>query len=231
MKNQDAAVYSGRMKLADVISSDPTLLSILERLDIKLGFGDATVNEICASYGLSLELFLMICNINSFDNYLPVADSLKRDDASRIISYLRTSHKYYTQRYFPHLHSNIHKMMEACSPVENQVLNKFYDEYDAEVDKHFSYEETVVFPYIEALMQGKKSDYSIEKFQESHSDLDEKLCDFKNIIIKYLPEADSSHIRFIVLQDIFMIEKDLHKHTLIENKLLIPLVAKMEKNG
>ena len=53
-------VYSGNMKAADLISADWTLLSIFERLDIKLGFGEASIAELCTRYNLSTELFLMI---------------------------------------------------------------------------------------------------------------------------------------------------------------------------
>ena len=59
-------IYSGKMKAADLISADWNLLSIFERLNIKLGFGEATISEICTRYNLSTELFLMICNIYSF---------------------------------------------------------------------------------------------------------------------------------------------------------------------
>ena len=58
----------------------------------------------------------------------------------------------------------------------------------------------------------------------------EKLNDLKNIIIKYLPEEYSSPLRFEILKDIYDIEKDLQKHSLIENRLLVSLVQKIEKS-
>ena len=47
--------------------------------------------------------------------------------------------------------------------------------------------------------------------------------------MKYLPEAYVSQARIDVLNDIFKIEEDLNKHTVIENLLLIPLVSKIEQ--
>ena len=55
--------------------------------------------------------------------------------------------------------------------------------------------------------------------------------DLKNIITKYLKEEYSSPLSFELLADIYSVEKDLCKHSLIENRLLIPLVEKMEKNN
>lgn len=225
-------VYSGKMKAAELISADWNLLSIFERLDIKLGFGEATVEELCTRYNLSTELFLMICSIYSFSNYQPQTEKLKKEDILHIISYLRASHKHYTTNSLPHLHNNIHTMMEEYEETNNYVLNKFYDDYDTEIKKHFDYEEEIVFPYIIKLLEEKKENlYNIDKFKQNHTNIEEKLEDFKNIIIKYLPENYISNIRMKVLNEIFKIENDLKKHTLVENKLLIPLVAKLEKNN
>ena len=61
--------------------------------------------------------------------------------------------------------------------------------------------------------------------------MEEKINDLKNIIIKYLPGSYTSHIRMQVLYEIFKIENDLHKHAMVENKLLIPIVAKLESKN
>ena len=58
--NKNTTIYSSRMKMADLLASDMSLLSILQRLDIKLGFGEATVAEVCREYGISTDLFLII---------------------------------------------------------------------------------------------------------------------------------------------------------------------------
>ena len=65
MGNNDT-IYTRRMKVADLLANDGNLLSILQRLDIRLGFGEATIADICARYGISTELFIMICSIYSF---------------------------------------------------------------------------------------------------------------------------------------------------------------------
>ena len=219
------------MKAADLISADWNLLSIFERLDIKLGFGEATIAEICSRYNLSTELFLMICNIYSFDNYRPKTEILKKEDLPHILSYLRASHKHYMTNCFPRLHNNIHIMMEEYEDTNSYVLNKFYDDYDSEIKKHFEYEENSVFPYIESLLDRKKENmYKISDFEDNHTNVEEKLNDLKNIIIKYLPGTYTSNIRMKVLNEIFKIENDLRKHTLVENKILIPLVTKIEKS-
>ena len=70
--------------------------------------------------------------------------------------------------------------------------------------------------------------YNRANFEESHTNVSEKFNDLKNIIIKYLPDSYTSEIRATVLREIFRIESDLRKHATVENRLLIPLVAKLE---
>ena len=50
--NKNNTVYNSRMKMADLVASDMSLLSILQRLNIALGFGEATVAEVCALHNI-----------------------------------------------------------------------------------------------------------------------------------------------------------------------------------
>ena len=231
MSNKDT-LYNKRMKVADLLANDGNLLSILQRLDIKLGFGEATIAELCARYGISAELFLIICNIYSFGDYRPHIESLGENDIKSITIYLRASHRYYTSICFPNIHNGIHTLVSRLDEVSRHLIDKFYDEYDSEVNNHFRYEEEVVFPYIESLITNSNgTKYSIGQFEHNHSNINEKLNDLKNIITKYLKEEYSSSISFELLADIYRVEKDLSKHSLIENRLLIPLVEKLEKSN
>lgn len=231
--NQNITIYNCRMKMADLVASDISLLSILQRLDISLGFGEATVAEVCAQHNLSAEMFLMICNIYSFRDYYPQIESLTDDDIRNITTYLRASHYYYRTICFPALHDNIHRMVKELDDVSRRLIDKFYDDYDNEVNNHFKYEEEIVFPYIENLIDNRlkcDSGYNISLFEHNHGNVNEKLNDLSNIIIKYLNKEYVSPLRFEILGEIHNISKELLKHSDIENKLLVPLVEKIEKS-
>ena len=227
------ATYKKNMKVADLISADNTLLSILRRFEIRLGFGEATIEEICTRYNISTALFIEICNIYSFRNYQPHIETLEEKDIKSITTYLQVSHKYYNEVCFPAIHEGIHNLVKGLDAVSRRIIDKFYDDYDNEVNTHFKYEEERIFPYIDALQHGHKAafddKFNISSFEENHSNINEKLNDLKNIIIKYIPEEFSSPLRFEILNDIYTLESDLRKHSLIEDKLLIPLVEIMEK--
>ena len=230
MMNRNTTIYNRRMKMADLVASDMSLLSILQRLDIALGFGEATVADVCAQHGVSVDLFLMICNIYSFRDYIPQIETLTDEDIRSITTYLRASHKFYSTICFPALHNNIHRMVKELDEISRKLIDKFYDDYDNEVTSHFQYEEEVVFPYIEKLLNDKKGgEYRISLFGHSHGNVNEKLTDLSNIIIKYLNKEYTSQLRFEILGEIHNIGNDLLKHSDIENRLLVPLVEKIEQ--
>ena len=71
--------------------------------------------------------------------------------------------------------------------------------------------------------------YHINQFEENHTNIEEKLSDLKNIIIKYLPDSCASKEQNDVLFEIFLFEEEINTHTLIEDRILIPFVQEIEK--
>ena len=62
-------LFSGGMKMSDLIQANYRLLRVLPRFGIHLGFGDKSVAEVCRAQGVSMELFLLVCNISTFDDF------------------------------------------------------------------------------------------------------------------------------------------------------------------
>ena len=150
-------------------------------------------------------------------------------DPLTIVGYLQNSHAFYMDKEFNSLENNITAMVASCDQLQKKIVAKFFIDYKAHVANHFSYEENVVFPYVRALVEGELHEgYTIEQFEENHSDIDGALNDLKNIVMKYLPETCDTVLRNEVLYRIFRLEEDLAKHTLIEDGVLIPIVNRME---
>ena len=74
----------------------------------------------------------------------------------------------------------------------------------------------------------ENKDFAIIQYEENHTNVEEKLGDLKNIIMKYLPkECDDRQIS-VVLFNLYLLEMDLEKHTAIEDDILIPMVNRLE---
>lgn len=222
-------MISSTSQLADVVNANPATLSVLERLNIHLGFHEATIEEVCKRYGLSPQLLTNIFNIYAGGGYEPRANELTKDDILKLVKYLKTSHKYYSGKSFPSLHNKIHLLLEEGDQNNAMILNKFYDDYTEELDHHFLFEEKIVFPFLEEQLQSedqRPATFDINLFEENHTNIEEKLSDLKNTILKYLPDCYSQTLRTEILKDIYSIAEDLQKHTEIEDRLLVPAIIR-----
>lgn len=227
--SNDRIVFSESMKLADLIGMNWKLLNVLSRLGIGLGFGENTISEVCQRQGIDVQAFHLICSIYTYDGYVPSAEMLSGADPLTIVTYLHNSHSFYLDKEFASLENNIAAMVSSCDLAQKKVVARFFADYKSQVVNHFSYEENVVFPYVRALVSGESGEgYSIEQFEENHSDIDGALSDLKNIVMKYLPDTCDTVLRNEVLYRIFRLEEDLAKHTIIEDSVLIPIVNRIE---
>lgn len=224
-------LFTERMKMADLIHANYRLLFVLPRFGLRLGFGDKSIGEICRLHDISVSLFMSVCNIYTFDDFLPDPGELNSFTAEDLTGYLHQSHENYIREQIPRIRSRVLSLVDCCEEKNGRILERFFDDYNREVANHFNYEETVVFPYIHNLSEGMKSDegYSIGQFEKNHSNIEEKLGDLKNILIKYLPDTCPEVPRNRLLLDLFLLEDDLNKHSLIEDRILVPLVEQLEE--
>ena len=109
------------------------------------------------------------------------------------------------------------------------AITKFFDDYVYEVHKHMSYEEKIVFPYVRNLQDGvKDSKYNISIFRKRHDQIEMKIVELKNILLKYYPGPDN-YLLNSILFDIFATEQDLASHNRVEDYLFVPAVLAIEK--
>ena len=225
MKN----TFSEHTKIADLILGNSKLLLMIPRFGMDLGFGDHSIAEVCEKHHVNPQFFLMICNVYSNPDYTPTTDDIKSVDHKALISYLLESHKYYLHERIPHIEEHLNHIIEACIPKYGNTLRRFFDEYKNEVVDHFIYEEKNVFPYLQQIVENNvKSDYKIKVFHENHTNIEDKLLDLMNILIKYLPADIFPKERIEIALDINELSADLMSHALIEERVLIPFVKTLE---
>ena len=235
-------IITKNIKMADVIHTNYFTLSVLNRFGIELGFGDKSVEEICKKNNVDVDFFLEIVNAFVNKDYFP-KKHLQTFSVKLITDYLQKTHNYYHKAKVPEIETLIEEMVDSCyTQKENMVLlKKFFNDYKQELLNHTHREEEIVFPYtlaIEKAYNSEKPDnsvihlmetYSIDIFQNEHDDIEEKLFDLKNIIIKYLPQPKDSKLCNKLLYELFNLEQDLNDHSRIEEKVLVPKIREMEK--
>jgi regulator of cell morphogenesis and NO signaling len=217
------------MKLSDLLFADYNLVLTLSRFGIKLGFGEKNVEEVCQKHNVSAPLFLMVANVSAHNEYFPNNNEIASLDVNELINYLQASHTYYLEDKITSIETQLNGLFSESKEGYGEIINRFFSEYKNEVVNHFNYEENTVFPYVRNLLAQKTSvNYHINQFEKNHSNIEDKLTDLINILIKHLPESDKNRDRENVFFTVFLFARDLNKHTLIENKILIPCVQLIE---
>lgn len=229
------------MKLADVIHHDHKLVPVINRFNIKLGFGDKSIEELCAEKNINHEFFLTIVNAYHDHKYFP-KKHLQSFPASMLVNYLNKSHNDYLENKLPEIADLIKKLEQSKKLDQNTylLLKNFFSEYNNEFVQHIKREEEKVYPYVIMLekaigtgivsddLEKQMEDYSISDYEAEHENVEEKLYDLKNIIIKYLPELENDDLLFKILKALFELENDLNDHSRIEDLILVPKVEAME---
>jgi len=217
-------------KLSDLIMARPVVLEMLPRMGISLGFGDKTIGQVCQQSNVDPDFFLLICNVYHVDKYDPTPSELKDINMTQLVPYLVQSHKYYLEKRLPHISQHLGLIAEQLSQPVAAVLLRFYEQYTNEITQHFRIEEELVFPHIAALQAGRRGSKRMVKYKEAHNNINNKLDDLLQILFKYLPANTGGDETMDVVHDILQLSLDLRKHTLIEEKILFPLVRTLEKN-
>ena len=220
------------MKMAALIESDCHLLPILSRLGMTSSFGEQTIEQTCDRYGIDAATFCLICNVYSSSGFKPSAWEIALAKPDDVVFYLHASHNYYLDSALTVLEPKLEELLKACTAKQSEAERKFFSEYETELRSHFSFEEEKVFPYIKKLIGGgSSSDFKIDMFKDNHSNVDEKLGDLKSIIMKSLPDSCDGNLRLEILDLICHLQRDLARHTCVEEDVLIPLVRRMENPG
>lgn len=220
--------YTPHSKMADLVGEHYNILLLIYRFDIPLGMGERTIKEICDEHDVDVDTFLFIVHFVLFREGVSQKMFHQKLSIPLIIRFLKNSHSYFLDFRLPEIRQN---MLDAISdaPQDIQfVIQKYFDDYQEEVHQHMKYENEVVFPYAEALLEGAKdSEYSIETFEKRHDQVELKMLELKNIFIKYYSMGMDFKVNN-VLRDLFTCSEELHIHNDVEDNIFIPCVKELE---
>lgn len=235
--------FTPNMRMADVIHRDYRLITIIGRFGIEFGFGNKSVEEVCEEYQINTCFFLEIVNSYHNPQYFP-KEQLQNFSAWLIIGYLTNTHEFYKNIKIPEIQGYIDQMEKEAS-LEHagnlKLLNDFFKGYVEELYAHLEIEDKKVFPYIISLEKAyEDGNYSvelkkkiikepIEKYESGHENMEIKLSDLKNLIIKFLPSVLCKELCHKLLAELYRLENDLKNHSRIEDTVLVPKVKLLEQ--
>ena len=222
-------MYEPDDKMILLIKDNYSILQTLSAFGISLGFGDKTVRDVCESQSVDTYTFLAVVNfaINGYRDY----DDADKLSIPTLIKYLKASHEYFLDFQLPFMRKALVAALDEKDNLARLIL-KLYDEYAHSIRSHMQYEEKMVFPYVNSLLNNKaQNNYDIETFSKHHGQTDVKLRELKNIIIKYLPSDGLRNNQLTaVLYDIYNNEEWLRQHSKVEDMIFIPAIKFLEKS-
>lgn len=222
-------LYKETDKMSDLICENYPMVLVTSRFGIALGFGEKNVSEVCRQNGVDAYTFLTVVNFLTEEIKIATDSICERISLETLMRYLHNTHDYFLNFRLPHIRRKLVDATSTCSKDVATAIHLFFEEYAQEINKHMAYEEKVVFPYVRNLIEGKQEGkYNISIFRKRHEQIDKKLSDLKNILIKYYP-GTGSHLLNSVLFDLFTTEEDLISHTRVENELFTPVILAYEK--
>ena len=238
MAHSGEFLITGDLRMADIIHINQRLLLVIERFGISLGFGDKSISEVCSKYQLNTSFVLLVLNVFN-DHTFSVNELLSKEYIPGLVDYLKNGHRYFLIDKLPYINELIDRFIEKGENPDSRLLRVFFKEYMNEVIEHMNLEERTVFPYILALLgelngqdvSKELLSYRIDDFIDSHSNIEEKLDDLKQLLIKHFPPTKDRFYRNQILFELFDLEYDLNDHNGLEERILTPLVRILEKEA
>jgi regulator of cell morphogenesis and NO signaling len=225
-----------------VLKDHPQLLPLFPRFNLKLGFGEKSVEEVCEDHSVNTDFFLEIAKAYLEELYVP-GEGLFLFSLETVVSYITSTHTYYTDIALPGVEEKIRRLMDQSllSKKEIGLVTGFFNDYKKDFLAHISQEEQHILPYVLELERQstleqpdpefiqKLRSYSIREFEKEHDRLETSLEHLSTLIIKYLPPFDDQQLCHQVLNDLSALVKDLVDHAEMEDKVLVPRVAELEE--
>ncbi len=223
-------------KMLDLINENYSLLLCLQHFEIDFAVDNKTIDELCAENNINVYAFISIANL--YNGFFPSQKEIdKIIDIKSVLFFLKKSHSLYIKDKYPELKYYLEQMKDNNSSKDFQLIELFFNEYFEEVLEHLKYEDDIAFPYFCSLINNDKivgkNTFSSKEYIIHHTDIETKLTDLKNLFLKHLKIKSDLSIKRKFLNTLFGLEFDLKIHSIIEEKILIPLVERIEaeRNG
>lgn len=218
--------------MLDLLNRNFSLLLFLEHFEVDFLLQNKTVSQVCEENGLNEDVFIAIGNL--YNGIPPGAENLRDTSGiATIIQFLHNSHGFYREDKYPEMMEYLSILHEKHISKDVILLEQFFKDYFQEVLEHLDYEEKVAFPYFKSLIEKNdtqiKEHYTAGDYREHHTDIETKLEDLKNLLLKHISIDGDLTIKRKFLNSLFGLEFDLKIHSMIEELILLPLVENLEK--
>lgn len=226
--NESRSYFHAGDRMLKLIADNYQLIQVMTRFGLRLGFGDKTVAEVCDEAGVDCDTFITVVNFVMEGGTLPEGE--RELSVEALMQYLKQSHIYFLDYCLPAIRRKLIDGIELRTTDISFLILRFFDDYCAEVRTHMEHEEKTVFVYIADLLRGVLHEgFTVSTYSKHHEEVSSRLRELKSLIIRYCPDSADTNLLNSALYDIYRCEHELGSHCLVEDRLLVPAIMKLEK--
>ncbi|WP_280766824.1 helix-turn-helix transcriptional regulator [Parabacteroides sp. PFB2-10] len=224
------------MQMSEVVEEYPSLIPVLNRFGIRLGLGDKPVDTICKENGLDTDFVLTVINTFLNEEYFP-EKKLRTFHTSQIIDYLTKTNLYYERYQLPNIERHLNSFISISNPENPTLLliGKFFNSFKDELKTRIMHDKEKWFPYCLQLsrqLAPLSEEEEILRLQNEGNEedaIEALLFDLKSIMVRHLSGDYDENLCYAVIFGVSSLEKDIKQHNRIRYRILMPMVAAMEK--
>ncbi len=216
------ALYNGQSRLRDIIFANPAVISVINRLGVRLGVGDETICDSCRRHDIDPAFFLAVVNTYVNDDYFP-EDAASSFDFKMTVDYLMKTDAYYQRVQLPNIERHLDMLISRSDTSGNnlELLRKFFLELKQELQSCIAADHEKLFPFLLADPGTAPVDRSFLALAR-HQSVEEKIDDLLSFFVMHLRGDYDNNLCVAVVTAIFSLQKDINQNNRIRERILVP---------
>lgn len=220
-------LYNKETKLSEALLNHPSLIPLVERLGMKLGSGDLSIEELCKKKKINESFFLSMLNTFIDPNYFP-SDTLSNFPLEETIDYLEKTDDSYWKIQFPNIERHFKILLQVSGSHNNlSYLFNFFLEIKGEF---FALKEKEDGKLFEEIRNKIVSRDAKKILVEDSLALEEKFQDLLILFVAHLKGDYDMNLCTAVVNSIFFLRQDIRQNNRIRRRILLPLIELLEKS-
>lgn len=228
-------------ELNDFIDTSKVYQLVTERFEAKFDSNGKPLQKMGNFIDMNPELIELILDLYNNDEDFPF-EKMQKFSIEEILNYLQATHRYYLTKKLPEIEQSLVHIFSKYGQSHQLLasLAYFFNDYKTNLIEHIRLEERDLFPYIRTLIEVSKepvetnksalnTDFSIKKFMEAHSPIEDELEEVSKLITRYSGNDPMPLPYKIFLNQVSFLELELRKHAIIEDYVLVPMAIELEK--
>jgi hypothetical protein len=211
-----SSYYTSASKMADILRDNFRRSDLWNLLGVKYDPDNhISVVEACEIYHINLEIFLHVCNLYTFDDYLleeNIPDGFPVDPA---IDYITRAHDFFIKNNVPQLRQ---KYMEIAPMLNNKYITALFDAFAEAIAEHILCISGIFVKYGKnpGSITSEQIEYVIEQELEINRRIDALI---KQLSELQKPKECMRQIDYLKYYLMFL-RKDFDKHNAMKNLTL-----------